>query len=387
MAAAFSFIPRGDYTFSLPQSCIKRLMETKPDRACMRRRAMRNMKEFVRFALVTLCLLGVASAQHFPVDIFGGYSYLAFDQPASGSTPYEQLKLNGWDASVAFGQFHHFGAEVDISGHQVNNCASSALTCKNVSYMFGPRLTLGDRSKRLTYFAHALVGRDQADLLGTSASSTISDTSMAYAAGGGGDFWLFRHIGLQFGPVDYVYTNHLTNNGASGQGSFRAAGGIALRFGGEFPEEEPKPPKEPKVKSEGGHRSWIRPWHKSKPEPAGEPAEAPAPAPAPRKQAPPAAPPQATAPATTASRGMSIRPLGIVAGPQEFDGAKVLSIEPGSVAEMAALHVGDMIKAVDGKTVRTPMELAAELSDKAGKVRITIMRGDFATETTIMLGR
>ena len=54
---------------------------------------------------------------------------------------------------------------------------------------------------------------------------------------------------------------------------------------------------------------------------------------------------------------------------------------------MAALHVGDLIKAVDGKTVRTPMELAAELSDKTGKVHITIMRGDFATETVIMLGR
>lgn len=345
---------------------------------------MRNMKAIVRFALATLSLLGIASAQKFPVDVFGGYSYLAFDQPASGSTPYEQLKLNGWDISFALGQFHHFGAEVDISGHQVNDCANAyGFTCKNLSYMFGPRFTLGDRSKRLTYFVHGLVGRDQATLLGFTNTTSVSDTSMAFAGGAGGDFWVFRHVGLQFGPADYVYTNHLTNNGASGQGSFRVAGGIALRFGGDFPEQEPKPPKEPKAKSEGGHRSWIRPWHKSKPEPAGEPAEAPAAAPAPRKPAPPAAQPPAP---VTASRGMSIRPLGIVAAPQEFDGAKILSIEPGSVAEMAALHVGDLIKAVDGKTVRTPMELAAELSDKTGKVHITIMRGDLATETVILLG-
>lgn len=340
------------------------------------------MKALVRFALATLCLLGVASAQHFPVDIFGGYSYLAFDQPASGTTQYEQLKLNGWDFSLAVGQFHHFGAEVDISGHQVNNCAGSLITCKNVSYMFGPRLTLGDRSKRLTYFAHALIGRDQADLFGFSNSTTVSDTSMAYAAGGGGDFWLFRHIGLQFGPVDYVYTNHLTNNGASGQGSFRAAGGIALRFGGDFPEEEPKAPKEKKAKSKGGHRSWIRPWHKSKPEPEGEPAEAPAPSSSSRKQAPAAAPQAAP---VAASRGMSIHPLGVVAAPQEFDGAKILSIEPGSVAEMASLHVGDLVKAVDGKAVRTPMELAAELSDKLGKVRITFVRGSSTVETVVLL--
>jgi len=83
---------------------------------------------------------------------------------------------------------------------------------------------------------------------------------------------------------------------------------------------------------------------------------------------------------------MPIRPLGIVAAPQEFDGARILQVEPGSVAEMASLHVGDLIKSVDGKAVRTPMELAAELADKTGKVRIGILRGTWATETVILLG-
>jgi PDZ domain-containing secreted protein len=53
---------------------------------------------------------------------------------------------------------------------------------------------------------------------------------------------------------------------------------------------------------------------------------------------------------------------------------------------MASFKVGDMIKSVDGKPVRTPMELLAELSDKTGKVKIGIQRGDFATETVILLG-
>lgn len=52
---------------------------------------------------------------------------------------------------------------------------------------------------------------------------------------------------------------------------------------------------------------------------------------------------------------------------------------------MAALHPGDLVKAVDGKTVRTPMELAAELSGRTGKVRITIARGDLTTETVVLL--
>jgi serine protease Do len=82
---------------------------------------------------------------------------------------------------------------------------------------------------------------------------------------------------------------------------------------------------------------------------------------------------------------MSLQALGVTVAPQEFDGAKILTITPGSIAEMASLHPGDMIKSIDGKPVRTPMELAAELSDKTGKVRIGIQRGTFATETVIIL--
>jgi S1-C subfamily serine protease len=83
---------------------------------------------------------------------------------------------------------------------------------------------------------------------------------------------------------------------------------------------------------------------------------------------------------------MSVHPLGILAAPQEFAGARILQIEPGGVAEMASLHVGDLITSVDGKPVRTPMELAAELAGKTGKVRIGIVRGKFVTETEVLLG-
>lgn len=341
------------------------------------------MEKIVRFALAAIFLLGIASAQNAPsIDVFGGYSYLDFNVPASQQTFSQQLKMNGWNASASWTFFHHLGAEFDLSGHQVNNCGGSTLKCDNFSYMFGPRYTIGDHSRKLTGFVHGLIGQDRADVIGQngSSSSTISDTSVSMAAGGGADYWLFRHVGIQFGPVDYLYARHFNNFGAANQSNFRASGGIALRFGGDIPEPEPKAPKEPKEKSEGGHRSWIRPWHKSKPETAeGQPADQPPAKPAHKKAAPaPEAP-------STPSRGMSIHPLGIVAAPQEFDGAKILSIEPGSVAEMASLHVGDLVKSVDGKAVRTPMELAAELSDKTGKVRIGILRGTWATETEIVL--
>lgn len=347
------------------------------------------MKNVVRIAFAALSLAGVSFAQNTPaVDVFGGYSYLNLEVPSSGATNSQRLKLNGWNASGTIGLFHHFSAEADFSGHQLGDCGGiSGLNCTDFSYMFGPRYTFGDRASRVTVFLHGLVGQDRADLLDISGTS-ISDTSVGVAAGGGVDFWFFRHIGLQLGPADYFFTNHFHSDNASSQNNYRVSAGVAFRFGGNFPAVEPKAPKEPKEKEKEkepkeeskSHRSWKRPWHKIPASPPAETQPSTTPAPAPRP-----VPPSQPAP-TAPSRGMSIHPLGIVAAPQEFDGARILQIEPGSVAEMASLHVGDLIKAVDGKAVRTPMELAAELADKTGKVRISILRGTFATETVILLG-
>jgi len=344
------------------------------------------MKKLGHLALAALLLQGIASAQNVPaIDVFGGYSYLSFNVPANNFTSFsssQRLDLQGWEFSASVGLLHHLAAEADFSGHSLSNCGSSGFNCSNFSYMFGPRFTVGDRSSRITGFVHGLVGRDRMDLP-ISGGGTVSDTSVAFGGGGGLDYWLFRHIGVQLGPVDYIYTHHLNNDAVPSQGSFRAAGGIAFRFGGEFPPSEPKPPKEPKTQSES-HRSWKRPWHKTKSAPSeGQPTTASS---APPRPAPPAPSAQPAQPLPMPGRGMAIHSLGVVVAPQEFDGAKILQIEPGGVAEMASLKAGDLIKSVDGKVVRTPMELAAELSDKIGKVRISIQRGDFATETVIMLG-
>lgn len=354
---------------------------------------MRNMEKLVHIALAALFLLGIASAQNIPaIDVFGGYSYFDFNAPSNPfiafSSP-QRLGLKGWEVSGSVGLLHHLAAEADFSDRNLNDCGGINLTfkCSDFSYMFGPRFTLGGRSRRITGFAHALVGQDRMNLP-LSSGQSVSDTSLAAAAGGGVDYWFFRHVGIQLGPADFVYTHHLNNESVPSQNSYRVAGGIAFRFGGESLENQPKPPEEPKAPKEPkaeSHRSWIRPWHKSKPEPSeGQPSESQpstAATPAPRHAQPPA-----SVPVSTPSRGMSIRLLGIVAAPQEFDGAKILQIEPGSVAEMASLHVGDLIKSVDDKVVRTPMELAAELTDKSGKVRIGIRRGDWETETAIVLG-
>ena len=343
------------------------------------------MKKLVHFALSALFLLGLlgfASAQNIPeVDVFAGYSYLDFDQPLTSVTTSERFGLNGWDLSLSVHLISHLAVEGDFSGHQTGDCENTIINCSNFSYMLGPRYNF-IHSTKFTGFAHALVGRDRLDL--PIQSTTVTDTSVAFAAGFGFDYWVTRHFGVQFGPADYFYTRHLYNTyNASGQNNLRASAGFIFRFGN-LPSGEPEPPKAPKApkeESEGGHRSWIRPWHKSPPATTSESQPATVAAAKPRP-ATPAAPPQELTP----SHGMAVHSLGVTVAPQDFDGAKILAIEPGSIAEMASLHVGDLIKTVDGKAVKTPMELAAEMLDKTGKVRLGIQRGTVSTETVILLG-
>jgi hypothetical protein len=328
------------------------------------------MEKLVRIALAALFLVGIASAQNIPqINAFGGYSYLNFDLPANPSTgtTSQRLAMNGYDFSASVLLFHHISAEGDFSGHSLSDCTGiSTLNCTNFSYMGGARYTFGNSSSKITAFAHGLVGRDSANLPGASGLA-VSDGSIAVAAGGGIDYWVFRHIGVQLGPADFMYTRHLTVDAVPSQNNIRVSAGVVFRFGGEASSSEPSP----RSKSESSsNRSSSRSRRASS---GSQPSTV--------------AVSQPAAMAGTPGHGMLIAAIGLAVGPQEFDGAKILEIVPGGIAEMASLKVGDLIKSVDGKPVKTPMELAAELSDKSGKVRIGILRGDVATETLILLGR
>ncbi len=316
------------------------------------------MKKFVHFAVAALFLLGIASAQNIPaIDVFGGFSYLSFDVPSNnaGVIPFsaQRLALKGWEFSGSVGLFQRIAVEGDLSGHSLSNCGGTSLNCSNFSYMGGARYNLGNRSRRITGFVHGLIGRDRMDLPESSSGTSESDTSVAFAAGGGVDYWVFRRVGIRLGPADFIYTHHLNNDGVPSQDSFQVSGGIVFRFGrGAYSEPSPKSGRVP---------SQSQPSTVAVRQPAQIAVSVP-------------------------GRGMSIPALGVLVAPQEFDGAKILEIVPGGVAEMASMKAGDLIRSVDGRAVRTPMELVAELSDKSGKVRIGIQRGDFATETLIMLG-
>ncbi len=71
----------------------------------------------------------------------------------------------------------------------------------------------------------------------------------------------------------------------------------------------------------------------------------------------------------------SVPSLGLTTATRANMGAQITEVTSGGVAERAYLHVGDVINAVDGRPVKTTMDLAAALSNRppGSKIRIGYM--------------
>jgi S1-C subfamily serine protease len=86
---------------------------------------------------------------------------------------------------------------------------------------------------------------------------------------------------------------------------------------------------------------------------------------------------------------MLIPSLGITTAIGNNPGAEITDETPNGIASLAGIHVGDVINAVDGKPVKTPAELAAELASHAAGDKIKIgflIRGQWQSETVLLLG-
>jgi S1-C subfamily serine protease len=69
---------------------------------------------------------------------------------------------------------------------------------------------------------------------------------------------------------------------------------------------------------------------------------------------------------------MKISSLGVLVTLGRSPGAEITEEAPGGLADLAGIHLGDVINAVDGKSVKSPAELQAELAGKTvgDKVRL-----------------
>jgi hypothetical protein len=295
----------------------------------------------MRHLLAVFLLCGLAFAQDVPrAEIFAGYSYINAD--TNGLT--SRLNMNGAEVSFVANLNRWAGAETNFSTYFKRlSVAGVGVSLHDYNVVFGPRLHYK------WAFAHALVGLD--DFGGSALGGSTTNGAVGGAVGGGAIFKITKSIGLE-GGGDYLFTRHnLLGGSAITQNHVRAFAGIVFTFGsvGVLAEQAPQ----------------------SVPVPA--PARSPRPAPAPRPT----------------GAGMKIDALGIIVTLGRSQGAEITEVAPNGIAALAGLHPGDVINTVDGKLVKSPMELAAELSNRAAgdKVRLGYsLRGQWQAETVVLLG-
>lgn len=297
---------------------------------------MRNLCLF----LFCLALSNVTFGQDSRADLFGGYSYVNIDTNGLSS----RQNANGWEASIS-GNFNKwFAVEAAVNGFYKSY---GGISVSDYSYLAGPRFNF----KPL--FFHALVGGD--DLIGSASQSSGNQSGLAAAFGGGVQWKVSGPFSVR-GSVDYALTRHNILGGSSvTQNNVRVSVGIVYSFGGRS----------------GGERQVSAPPTHTEPRPI-----------------PPSAAPSAK-PTYHQGASMQVAALGLALVSGRAEGAEIVEVVHGSVADWAGLQPGDVINGVDGKTIRTPMELAAELSGRSvgEKVRLAVMvRGYWQTETTLVLG-
>lgn len=232
----------------------------------------------------------------------------------------------GWDASVNAPANNWFGVVGDFGGATKSE---SGVRATILMYGGGPQFTL--RTPNVEPYFRLLLGAAHVGASGYGVSG--GTTAFLLAPGGGADFRATDHIWFRMG-ASYPFAR---KNGVTLDG-IQAVVGVTYRFGGRR------------------ETAVIRPGDTT---------------------------PRATGP------GMKVGALGIVVTTRQNEGAVIEEVAPNGVAALAGLHPGDVINAVDGRPVKNPMELAAELSGRqAGdKVRLGYsIHGAWNSETVVVLG-
>jgi hypothetical protein len=166
------------------------------------------MKKLI-FLFLALSVFAIPSrAQSFDASV--SYSY--FRLGGSGGT-----NQNGVSGSLAYNYKNWLGIVGDFGGYHASPLGVSLNT---YTYLFGPRVTLRNRSK-INPFAQALFGGSRI----TIGSGGGSFNQFAYSVGGGVDIGLLPH--LAFRPqVDYVGLN----TSGSRTNCTRVSAGFVIHF-------------------------------------------------------------------------------------------------------------------------------------------------------------
>ncbi len=165
-------------------------------------------------ALVFLTTAPVLAQDESKVDVFGGYSYLRVS-PGGGAPG---ANTNGWEAQATVNLSGYLGVTADFDGHYGEVFGIGG---HDYNFLFGP--TVFHRMDKATAFAHILFGGSRAG------GSGFSDTSFAWALGGGVDWNVKPAVAIRVGQIDYLPTYFGSNRT---QNNFRYSAGVVFRFGG-----------------------------------------------------------------------------------------------------------------------------------------------------------
>jgi opacity protein-like surface antigen len=138
----------------------------------------------------------------------------------TGISEVGSFNLNGWNAAVSGYFTRNLGVTADFSG---SYGSPFTVDTKFYTFMFGPSVRFPN-SSRVTPFAHGLFGggRISGEALGVS----LADTNFTWAAGGGADVIVSRHLNVRLAQADFLQTRVASAT----QNHFRYSAGIVLKF-------------------------------------------------------------------------------------------------------------------------------------------------------------
>lgn len=158
--------------------------------------------------LVFLVSLTAHAQDSDKVEVFGGYSYLRFDNSPS-------FNQNGWEFSGQYKFKPWLGAVADFSG----DYGSSLHT---TYYMFGPQVSW---PARVSPFGHVLIGGAH-ESVSVPGFGTATDNSFAAAIGGGIDAKITGPFHWRIFQADWVHSSVF----GTSQNNARISTGIVIKF-------------------------------------------------------------------------------------------------------------------------------------------------------------
>jgi opacity protein-like surface antigen len=177
---------------------------------------------------------GLANAQIPKGNVFVGFSYERTNSSAFSpnlvATTVSSPNLHGWEASFEGKVLPFVGIVGDVSGHYgsqsftaltPNGPIQDNVTGHEQEYLVGPRLSVP--VGKFTPFGEVMVGAAHIHTGGTLPSP--SNTSFAYALGGGLDYRVFHPIAVRL-EGDYLRTKFFS----AAQNNLRLSAGVVFRF-------------------------------------------------------------------------------------------------------------------------------------------------------------